>query len=120
MSPFVNPPTSGDGDLAGGALALLVQAANKIAAAASAPKALGMRSVGPILNGLGPKRWMLSTSVTRTGATAFRLLMRGLVVALSLVLVACGSIGLGSNPSPSPSENPFYFDVTATEKDHAV
>jgi hypothetical protein len=44
--------------------------------------------------------------------------MRGLVVALSLLLAACGSIGHGA--SQSPSDNPMHFDVTATEKDHAV
>ena len=50
---------------------------------------------------------------------AFPLLMRIFAIAL-LCLAACGSVGTGSNPSPSPSDNPMRFDVTATEKDHAV
>jgi hypothetical protein len=40
------------------------------------------------------------------------------IVVLALLISACGSVGLGSSPSPSP--NPMHFDVTATEKDHAV
>jgi hypothetical protein len=61
---------------------------------------------------------MLSTSVTPTTGGAFRLLMRHLVVVLALLVVSCGTIGQGA--SPSPSANPAHFDVTATEKDHAV
>jgi hypothetical protein len=44
--------------------------------------------------------------------------MRPLVVALALFVAGCGSVGQGA--SPSPSDNPMHFDVTATEKDHAV
>ncbi|HET7338712.1 MAG TPA: hypothetical protein VFK22_04135 [Candidatus Dormibacteraeota bacterium] len=44
--------------------------------------------------------------------------MRRLVVLIALFAAACGSVGQGV--SPSPSENPMHFDVTATEKDHAV
>jgi hypothetical protein len=44
--------------------------------------------------------------------------MRLLVVVLALLVVSCGAAGQGA--SPSPSENPMHFDVTATEKDHAV
>jgi hypothetical protein len=44
--------------------------------------------------------------------------MNRFVVALALLLAACGSVGQGA--SPSPSENPLHFDVTATEQDHAV
>jgi hypothetical protein len=44
--------------------------------------------------------------------------MRLLVVVLAVLVVSCGDTGQGA--SPSPSENPMHFDVTATEKDHAV
>jgi hypothetical protein len=44
--------------------------------------------------------------------------MRLWVVALALLVVGCGAAGQGA--SPSPSDNPMHFDVTATEKDHAV
>src|ERR1700740_2092596 len=64
------------------------------------------------------RRSMLSTSVTPTAGAAFRLLMRLLVVGLALLVVGCGNPGQGA--SPSPSENPLHFDVTATEKDHAL
>lgn len=37
-----------------------------------------------------------------------------------VLTAACGSVGLGGSPSPTPSDNPLHFDVTATEKDHAV
>lgn len=40
------------------------------------------------------------------------------VVLLVFALTACGAVGQGA--SPSPSDNPMRFDVTATEKDHAV
>ncbi len=64
---------------------------------------------------------MLSASVTRTDGGAFPLLdMKKVVVALAFLAAACGSAGQGSSPNPSPSENPMHFDVTATEKDHAV
>jgi hypothetical protein len=48
--------------------------------------------------------------------------MRKLVITAALVMlsVACGAVGQGGSPSPTPSENPMHFDVTATEKDHAV
>ena len=42
---------------------------------------------------------------------------RALIV-LALLATSCGSVGLGAGPSPS--DNPMHFDVTATEKDHAV
>jgi len=61
---------------------------------------------------------MLSTSVTPTAGGAFRLPMRPLIVALAVLVVSCGAAGQGA--SPSPSANPTNFDVTATEKDHAV
>jgi hypothetical protein len=41
-----------------------------------------------------------------------------LVVALALLAASCGTVGQGA--TPSPSDNPMHFDVTATEKDHAV
>lgn len=44
--------------------------------------------------------------------------MRLLVVVLALLVVGCGGAGQGAGPSPS--DNPMRFDVTATEKDHAV
>jgi hypothetical protein len=44
--------------------------------------------------------------------------MRLLVVVLAVLVVSCGTAGQGA--SPSPSDNPMHFDVTATEKDHAV
>jgi hypothetical protein len=44
--------------------------------------------------------------------------MRFLVIVLALLAVSCGHVGQGG--SPSPSDNPMHFDVTATEKDHAV
>ena len=44
--------------------------------------------------------------------------MQLLVVVLALLVVGCGNAGQGA--SPSPSENPLHFDVTATEKDHAL
>lgn len=43
-----------------------------------------------------------------------------LLVLIAVFTAACGSVGLGATPSPTPSENPMHFDVTATEKDHAV
>jgi len=61
---------------------------------------------------------MLSTTVTPTAGGAFRLLMRPLVILLALLVVSCGAAGQGA--SPGPSDNPTHFDVTATEKDHAV
>jgi hypothetical protein len=61
---------------------------------------------------------MLSTSVTPTAPGSFRLLMRLLVVVLALLAAGCGTVGQGAGPSPS--DNPMHFDVTATEKDHAV
>jgi hypothetical protein len=44
--------------------------------------------------------------------------MRVLLVVALMFVAACGSVGQGS--SPSPTENPTHFDVTATEKDHAI
>jgi len=44
--------------------------------------------------------------------------MRLLVVVIALLVVGCGGVGQGA--APSPSDNPIHFDVTATEKDHAV
>ena len=44
--------------------------------------------------------------------------MNKFVIALALLAVSCGTVGQGA--SPSPSDNPMHFDVTATEKDHAV
>ena len=44
--------------------------------------------------------------------------MRLLVVVLALLAASCGTVGHGAGPSPS--DNPMHFDVTATEKDHAV
>ena len=43
------------------------------------------------------------------------------LAAIALMAVGCGSMGAGtaSNPSPTPSSG-MGFDVTATEKDHAV
>jgi hypothetical protein len=43
------------------------------------------------------------------------------VLAAFMLAVACGAtgIGTGANPTPSPSSG-LGFDVTATEKDHAV
>lgn len=46
--------------------------------------------------------------------------MRLLLVLAVMLTAACGSAGLGASPSPTPSDNPMHFDVTATEKDHAV
>ncbi len=43
-----------------------------------------------------------------------------LLVLIAVFIAACGSVGLGASPSPTPSNNPMHFDVTATEKDHAV
>ena len=56
-----------------------------------------MRSVSPILKRLAGRR---------------------LLVLAVVLTAACGSAGLGAGPSPS--DNPMHFDVTATEKDHAV
>lgn len=58
---------------------------------------------------------MLPNAPGSVFATEMRLLV--LIVVFS---AACGSVGLGASPSPAPSENPMHFDVTATEKDHAV
>jgi len=44
--------------------------------------------------------------------------MRELLIVLAVLVVACGSVGQGTGPSPT--QNPMHFDVTATEKDHAV
>ena len=44
--------------------------------------------------------------------------MRLLVVVIALLVVGCGAVGQGAGPSPS--DNPLHFDVTATERDHAV
>ena len=46
--------------------------------------------------------------------------MRSVLLLAVLFAAACGSVGQGSSPSPTPSDNPMHFDVTATEKDHAV
>ncbi len=46
-----------------------------------------------------------------------------LVSAIAVLAMACGSAGAVAVPSPSPSPSPssgLGFDVTATEKDHAV
>jgi hypothetical protein len=43
------------------------------------------------------------------------------LVIFATLLVACGSYNLGAPPPPSPSlAPPMGFDVTVTEKDHAV
>ena len=44
--------------------------------------------------------------------------MPRVVIVLALLAMSCGSVGQGA--APSPSDNPMHFDVTATEKDHAV
>lgn len=44
--------------------------------------------------------------------------MRLFVIVLALLAASCGTVGQGAGPSPS--DNPMHFDVTATEKDHAV
>ena len=44
---------------------------------------------------------------------------RRFVIALALLAASCGAVGQGG-AGPSPSDNPMHFDVTATEKDHAV
>lgn len=41
-----------------------------------------------------------------------------MLVLILFLSAACGAVGSGA--SPTPSENPMHFDVTATEKDHAV
>ena len=46
--------------------------------------------------------------------------MRGLLVLVVVLTAACGTVGSGASQSPTPSDNPMHFDVTATEKDHAV
>ena len=43
-----------------------------------------------------------------------------LVAAIALLAVACGSAGTGGGANPTPSPGGLGFDVTATEKDHAV
>jgi len=40
-------------------------------------------------------------------------------VVLVSLLAACGSYNLGAPPPPSPG-NPMGFDVTASERDHAI
>jgi hypothetical protein len=43
------------------------------------------------------------------------------LVIFATMLVACGSYNLGAPPPPSPSPAPpMGFDITVTEKDHAV
>ncbi|HEV2476467.1 MAG TPA: hypothetical protein VGX22_07990 [Candidatus Dormibacteraeota bacterium] len=44
--------------------------------------------------------------------------MRRIVIVLALLAASCGTVGQGAGPGPS--DNPVHFDVTATEKDHAV
>lgn len=44
--------------------------------------------------------------------------MRHVLLLVVLFAAACGSVGQGAGPPPS--DNPMHFDVTATEKDHAV
>ena len=40
---------------------------------------------------------------------------------LALLAAGCGALpGQGATPSPTPPTNPMHFDVTATQKDHAV
>ncbi len=43
-----------------------------------------------------------------------------LLAAIALLGVACGVIGNGTGANPTPSSGGMGFDVTATEKDHAV
>ena len=43
-----------------------------------------------------------------------------LLAAIAVLAVACGAVGTGSGGNPTPSSGSLGFDVTATEKDHAV
>src|SRR5437879_8576959 len=60
-----------------------------------------MKSVGPIRIGFTRRNFVL---------LAF----------IALLAVACGAVGTGSGANPTPSSGGLAFDVTATEKDHAV
>ena len=44
--------------------------------------------------------------------------MRLFVIVLALLAASCGTVGQGAGPRPT--DNPLHYDVTATEKDHAV
>ena len=43
-----------------------------------------------------------------------------LLAAIALLAVACGAVGGGAGGNPTPTPGGTGFDVTATEKDHAV
>ena len=60
-----------------------------------------MKSVGPIRIGFTSRNFVL-------------------LAVIALLAVACGAVGTGSGANPTPSSGGMGFDVTATEKDHAV
>lgn len=106
MSPSVRRPASGDGDLVGGAAVPPLQAVSMKTEARAARAGKRVNMGQPMLPN---EPW-----------SVFGTEMRVLLVLIVVFTAACGSVGLGASPSPTPSDNPMHFDVTATEKDHAV